>query len=106
MIKLEYRELMSQMLDTFMAARHGQYPQSHSDLEVCLGSLIKMFEIKRRPIALDRLHMTEEEYDAEERAEYARRGVNVESLGKNGYKMVITVIGCRGTCHFGNCSCK
>lgn len=46
-----------QMLETMMAGLNGvgvsspNYPKSASDMQSCIRALIKMFDIKRRPLA-------------------------------------------------------
>ncbi len=53
-----YRSLQSAMIETMLAGLHEwrpdlSYPESHSDMEGCTMALMRMFEIKRRPIALE-----------------------------------------------------
>lgn len=54
----EYEKLAHDIVETFMAG-HKQYrndlpyPQSHSDMMAGAHALIQMFEIKRRPLAID-----------------------------------------------------
>lgn len=54
----EYEKLCYDVIDTFLAG-HKQwrpdlpYPESHSDMVAGAHALIRMFEIKRRPVAMD-----------------------------------------------------
>ena len=55
----KYSALESALMETFKAGLHEwrpdlDYPQSASDMSGGMRALIRMFEIKRRPIALDR----------------------------------------------------
>jgi hypothetical protein len=106
MLKKDFRNLYNEMLETFMAGCRGEYPKSHSDLEHGLAALIKMFEIKRRPIALESIYPSEKERAAEERAEHAYRGDSVESHGSNGYILTVRELGCKANCRFGYCICE
>lgn len=45
--------LIQQMIETFMAGRSNSYPSSHSDLKWSFISIIRMFDVKRRPLAYD-----------------------------------------------------
>ena len=54
----EYEQLSRDMLETFLAGHHQwrpdlPYPQSHSDMYGGIHALLRMFEVKRRPIALE-----------------------------------------------------
>jgi hypothetical protein len=49
-----YNSLMAQLCETFLASGRSGYPQSMSDLELCMLGVIQMFDIKRRPLALER----------------------------------------------------
>jgi hypothetical protein len=56
-LKEPLRQLGADLIETFLAG-HLQwrpdlpYPQSHSDMQGGIRALIKMYEIKRRPIAV------------------------------------------------------
>ncbi len=57
-LKSEFRNLETEMIATFLAGLSKwrpdlSYPESHSDMQAGMRGLIQMFEIKRRPIALD-----------------------------------------------------
>ena len=59
MLKPEYAKLESEIIQTFLAGHHEwrpdlDYPESHSDMAGGVRALLRMFEIKRRPVALDR----------------------------------------------------
>jgi hypothetical protein len=45
--------LIGQMIETFMAGRNGAYPASYSDLTWNFIALIRMFDVKRRPLPYD-----------------------------------------------------
>lgn len=57
-LKPEYQTLCHEIIETFLAG-HRQwrpdipYPESHSDMMAGAHALIRMFDIKRRPIAID-----------------------------------------------------
>ncbi len=58
-LKDEFVQLESAIVETFLAGHHEwrpdlHYPESHSDMQGGARALMRMFEIKRRPIALDR----------------------------------------------------
>jgi hypothetical protein len=47
-----------QMVETMIAGLHEwrrdlKYPESHSDMQACVRGLLRMFEIKRRPLPVD-----------------------------------------------------
>lgn len=55
----EYAALEREIIETFLAGHHEwrpdlPYPESHSDMSGGARALMRMFEIKRRPVALDR----------------------------------------------------
>ena len=57
-MKPEYDALEHAIMETFLAGHKEarpdlSYPQSHSDMQSGIRALIVMFDIKRRPIALD-----------------------------------------------------
>ncbi len=52
------RTLETQMIETMIAGLHRgrpdlKYPESHSDMMACARALLRMFEVKRRPLAVD-----------------------------------------------------
>ena len=56
-LKEEDRILESQMIATMLESFHNwrpdlNYPESHSDMESCVRGLMRMFEIKRRPLVV------------------------------------------------------
>jgi hypothetical protein len=58
LMKPEFEQLKADLTETMIAGLHEwradlSYPQSHSDLQACLMAVFRMFEIKRRPIALE-----------------------------------------------------
>jgi hypothetical protein len=65
-MKDEFQRLAHDMAETAYAARGNSYPESHSDLESCMYHLIKMFEIRRRPIALEWKDMRKEKGELDE----------------------------------------
>ncbi len=67
-LKPEFQELENQMLDTTRAGLHEwrpdlDYPESCSDMKACIRGLLKMFEIKRRPLGLSNKDIQAEEKD-------------------------------------------
>lgn len=58
-MKPEFSKLDGELIETFLAGCKEwrpdlNYPESHSDMQAGTMALMRMFEIKRRPIALDR----------------------------------------------------
>lgn len=58
-LRPEYSALEGEIIETFLAGHHEwrpdlAYPESHSDMQGGARALLRMFEIKRRPVALDR----------------------------------------------------
>lgn len=54
-LKEEDALLESQIIETLLAGLHEwrrdlSYPLSHSDMQACVRGLMKMFEVKRRPL--------------------------------------------------------
>lgn len=52
------QQLLSDMTETFLAGHHEwrpdlAYPQSHSDVHGGIMALMKVYEIKRRPLAVE-----------------------------------------------------
>lgn len=59
LLKPEFEKLQGEMIETFLAGHKEwrpdlHYPESHSDMQAGMMALLRMFEIKRRPVALDR----------------------------------------------------
>lgn len=57
-LRQPFDTLEQQVLETLLAGHREArpdlaYPQSHSDMQSAIRALIVMFDIKRRPIALD-----------------------------------------------------
>ncbi|MGH8678629.1 MAG: hypothetical protein ACREUQ_09805 [Burkholderiales bacterium] len=57
-LKPEFAQLEHDILETFLAGHREYrpdlaYPESHSDMHAGIRALLVMFEIKRRPLALD-----------------------------------------------------
>lgn len=58
-LQAPYDQLETDLIETMLAG-HKQwrpdlaYPQSHSDMQGCVRGLLRMYEVKRRPLALDR----------------------------------------------------
>lgn len=57
--------LTREIIETFLAGHHEwrpdlAYPQSHSDMLGGAMALVRMFEITRRPVALDRKEIRQE----------------------------------------------
>lgn len=53
-----YRTLENQMIETALAGLKEwrpdlSYPESASDMQGCMRALLTMFEIKRRPLAIE-----------------------------------------------------
>jgi hypothetical protein len=58
-MKPEFDQLEKDLIETFLAGHHEvrpdlSYPESHSDLQSGIRALLRMFDIKRRPLALSR----------------------------------------------------
>jgi hypothetical protein len=63
--------LEAQIIETLLAGHHEwrrdlAYPESHSDMQGAVRALLRMFEVKRRPIAMELEY--EEEAVPKERA--------------------------------------
>lgn len=59
MLKHEYAQLERDVIETLLAGHHEwrpdlPYPESHSDMSGAVRALLRMYEVKRRPVALDR----------------------------------------------------
>jgi hypothetical protein len=56
-LKPEIARLESDMIETFLAGHHEwrpdlPYPESHSDMQGGMRAVLRMFDVKRRPLAL------------------------------------------------------
>ena len=54
-----YEQLCSDIIDTLLAGHQEwrpdlHYPESHSDMKGAVMALLRVFEVKRRPVPLDR----------------------------------------------------
>lgn len=63
-LKPQYQQLCSDMIETFLAGHHQwrpdlAYPESHSDMKGGMMAVLRMFEIKRRPLALADMQLEE-----------------------------------------------
>lgn len=57
-LKEPYRTVEAQVIETMLASFHQwrpdlSYPESHSDMEGAVRGLLMMFEVTRRPMALE-----------------------------------------------------
>lgn len=57
-LKEPYHTLEGQIIETLLAGHHEwrpdlSYPESHSDMAGAVRGLMRMFDVKRRPIALE-----------------------------------------------------
>lgn len=57
LLRPEYDKLEWEMIETFLAGLHEwrpdlDYPQSHSDMQGGIRGILRMFEVKRRPLSL------------------------------------------------------
>jgi hypothetical protein len=57
-LKEPFHTLEGQIIETLLAGHHQyqpdlSYPESHSDMEGAVRGLLKMFDVKRLPIARD-----------------------------------------------------
>lgn len=52
-LKEPYHSLQYQIIETMMAGNGNKFPESHSDMQYCVRALLRMFEVKRSPIAID-----------------------------------------------------
>ncbi len=57
-LKEPLNTLESQIIETLLAGHHEwrpdlSYPESHSDMQGAVRGLLRMFEVKRRPIAVE-----------------------------------------------------
>lgn len=56
-LKEPYRTLENEIAETMKAGLNEwrpdlSYPESHSDLQACIRGLLKMFDVKRRPLGI------------------------------------------------------
>lgn len=57
-LKEPFNTIQSQAIETMLAGLKQwrpdlSYPESHSDMQGCVMALMQMFELKRRPIAIE-----------------------------------------------------
>lgn len=57
-LKAELEQLEADIIETLLAGHHQwradlAYPESHSDMQGAVRGLLRMYEIKRRPVAVD-----------------------------------------------------
>lgn len=60
-LKEPLRTQTCEMIETMLAGLHEwrpdlKYPESHSDMQGCVRALLRMYEVKRRPIAIELEH--------------------------------------------------
>lgn len=65
-LRAEFKTLASDIIDTLLAGHHEwrpdlSYPQSHSDMQGAVFALLRMYDVKRRPIALEMKDLREAE---------------------------------------------
>lgn len=58
MLRDEFKALASDVIETLLAGHHRyrpdlKYPESHSDMQGAVMALLRMYDVKRRPIALE-----------------------------------------------------
>ena len=58
--EVERNRLRSDIIDTMLAGMNIHrpdltYPASHSDMNVCVSALLRMYEVKRRPLIADKV---------------------------------------------------
>lgn len=56
-LKEPYASLENDIIETLLAGHHEwrsdlKYPESHSDMQGAVRGLLRMFEVKRRPLAM------------------------------------------------------
>lgn len=61
-LKPEFDKLEHDIIETLVAGHHEwrpdlSYPESHSDMQGAVRALLRCFEIKRRPVPLDRAEL-------------------------------------------------
>ncbi len=59
-LRADFAALSGDVIDTMLAGLKEwradlSYPESHSDMQGCVRALLRMYEVKRRPIALENL---------------------------------------------------
>lgn len=57
-LKPEFHQLSHDIIETLLAGHREwrsdlAYPESYSDMQGCVIALLRMFDVKRRPIALE-----------------------------------------------------
>lgn len=62
----EFQKLESELIETFIAGHREwrpdlPYPQSHSDMSGGMRAVLRMFDVKRKPIALERAEILKKE---------------------------------------------
>lgn len=65
-LKEAYRTLESDIIETLIAGHKEwrpdlAYPESHSDMQAAVRGLLRMFDVKRRPIAISMADIVEKE---------------------------------------------
>jgi hypothetical protein len=65
MLRKPYDLLMSEIVTTLLAGHHEwrpdlAYPESHSDMQGGVMALLRKYEVKLRPVPLDRSEIEEE----------------------------------------------
>lgn len=68
-LKEPYRQLESEIIDTLIAGHKEwrpdlNYPESYSDMCAAVRGLLRMYEVKRRPIALEMKDLLPEKVEA------------------------------------------
>jgi hypothetical protein len=68
-LKEPFRTLENEIIDTLIAGHKEwrpdlSYPESYSDMQAAVRGLLRMFDVKRRPIALDIKELLPKEGDA------------------------------------------
>lgn len=57
-LKEPYNTLESEIIETLLAGLKEyrpdlSYPESHSDMQGCVRAMLRMFDVKRRPISIE-----------------------------------------------------
>lgn len=65
-LKEPYKTLESNIIETLVAGHKEwrpdlAYPESHSDMQAAVRGLLRMFDVKRRPIAISMADIVEKE---------------------------------------------
>jgi len=88
-MKPEWQRLESEIIETLLAGHHEwrsdlAYPESHSDMSGAVRGLLRMFEIKRRPIALPMSYFYEEDREDKKPLTYSSsQATNCAVCGEN-----------------------